>query len=659
MKLCPTCQRCYEDTDVECVQENHHDPLVAARLGERLIAEKYLLETLIARGGMGAVYAGTHVDLDRPVAVKLLQPDLYVDPASFERFRREARVAAKIKHPNIADIYDYGSLGDGESYIVMELVEGQTLLDRIRQVGQFQFAEAIMLSRQIAEGMEAAHHSGIIHRDLKPSNIVLTRNFDGSVLVKIIDFGIAKISEQLSPDEATLTATGTLVGTPRYMSPEQCLGHELDSRTDIYSFGVILYEMLAGQPPFDATSAIAIALKHVQELPPPLELFRANVLSELLNLINSLLSTEPAGRPQSATELKQRLAELENSIGSYEAEETSYVTSLPDGKDYSTQVNVEVEKVREATSDPYETEVIAPEPVKPSVPSSPAFFKTEKTIRRAVPLRTEIIAPNAVSENTTPSGIEDEATRIARKPRRQTRYGLTVTAVVMLVLAIGGWIAARRGNPFGSRATSSPSAESVSRPAQDSSRPADEKAGSTNREAKDQQAGEATLIEKVSDENFEQARTEITDSINGWVAAINEGDVNRQMAFYPPTVEVFYRTRNVSSAAIRAEKERLFEQADKIDVQVGEPQFEFSDHGQTGTTRFRKRYQIEGPQGNRRGEVVQELRWEKTSEGWRITSERDVRVIRNSGEARRTDNPLKSPHQLVLKGVKKLIQPFH
>src|SRR5262249_52488543 len=158
-------------------------------------------------------------------------------------------------HQNVADIYDYGVLADDEAYIVMELVEGETLHERLKRECQLMIAETVAISKQIAEGLEAAHYSGIIHRDLKPSNIILNQDTGGGTRVKIIDFGIAKISEQINTDDSTLTATGMLVGTPRYMSPEQCLGEELDARSDIYSFGVIVYEMLAGRPPFDATSA--------------------------------------------------------------------------------------------------------------------------------------------------------------------------------------------------------------------------------------------------------------------------------------------------------------------------------------------------------------------------------------------------------------------
>src|SRR3954465_15673360 len=152
MKLCPACNRCYEDTDAVCSFDS--SVLMPSRHGTRLIADKYRLDRLLGRGGMGAVYAGTHLDLDRPVAIKLLLPDFTADPDALERFRREARAAARLNHPNVADTYDYGVLPDGGAYIVMELIAGETLRERLDAAGQLPFGEAIQIARQVSNGVE-------------------------------------------------------------------------------------------------------------------------------------------------------------------------------------------------------------------------------------------------------------------------------------------------------------------------------------------------------------------------------------------------------------------------------------------------------------------------------------------------------------------------
>jgi len=307
MKVCPVCQLCYEDTDVTCEHEGH-DGLVTARLGTRLIADKYRLDRLLARGGMGAVYAGTHVELDRPVAIKLLLPNLNADTQAFERFRREARAAARVKHQNVADIYDYGVLADDEAYIVMELVDGETLHERLRREGRLPIAEIVMISSQVAEGLEAAHHSGIIHRDLKPSNIILNQDAGGGTRVKIIDFGIAKISEQINAEDSTLTATGMLVGTPRYMAPEQSAGEVVGSAADVYSLGVMLYFMLAGRPPFTSTSFKQLVRDHQETPAPPLAQFAPELPPQVCDLVMSALAKDPAERPATAVQYAELLA---------------------------------------------------------------------------------------------------------------------------------------------------------------------------------------------------------------------------------------------------------------------------------------------------------------------------------------------------------------
>ncbi len=670
MKICRACQHCYEDADIICEQEDH-GALVAARSGMRLIADKYRLDRLVARGGMGAVYAGTHVELDRPIAVKLLLPNSQADPQAFERFRREARAAARIKHSNVADIYDYGALADDEAYIVMELVEGETLHERLKREGQLPFAEIVTISRQIADGMEAAHQSGVVHRDLKPSNIILNQNADGSVQVKIVDFGIAKISEQIGVDESTLTATGMLVGTPRYMSPEQCLGEVLDARSDIYSFGLIVYEMLAGQAPYDATSAVAIALKHIQEPPAPLEQYRQHVPALLADLVARALSADASQRPQTATELKQQLDEIEipipidkpavfDGVGHVLAQENvdqlrTQVMEIEghsaEGRSGNALVDVYATAVIEAPPPEKDATAVSPQTGKATVAktqspeknnSAPEPFFDVKTgmIKQAVPLTLASISASDLAEPVQAAKNISDETIIRRHPRNPAFiYAGIAAAVIIGVIAV--WAATQRA--------SSQQSEVVTT----STVPA--KANSVKEEA-----SSPTPSSDMDETATEQARAEISGALDDWIAATNAGDVNGQMAFYNPTVDAFYLARNVSHDAVRAEKQRLFEQAEKIQVQAGEPVIKLSQDGQTATTRFNKRYVIEGQQEKRQGEVVQELGWLKTDGGWKIVSERDVRVIQNPGKpsSARKANSSMWPHRVVIRGVKKLFHPL-
>ncbi|MEP7339063.1 MAG: protein kinase [Acidobacteriota bacterium] len=664
MKICSVCHHCYEDADITCEQEEH-GLLTTARPGTRLIADKYRLDSMLARGGMGTVYAGTHVELDRSVAIKLLLPNFNTDPQAFERFRREARAAARIKHPNVADIYDYGALANDEAYIVMELVEGETLHERLKREGQLPVAETVAISRQITEGLEAAHLSGVVHRDLKPSNVIITRlnrpdsDAGSSLQVKIIDFGIAKISEQINADESALTATGMLVGTPRYMSPEQCLGEELDARSDIYSFGLIVYEMLAGQPPFEATSAVALAFKHIHEPPAQLEQYRQNLPPALASLIADSLSVEPSQRPQTATELKQRLDQIEIALDEQavpdQAGAVLPVESLVEEADpLRTQViNAEAEPA-DVSIDDYATAVIEAEPgekeavAEAGLPdkddSKPRPFFDVKTgeIKQAVPLT---VAPVATDDRAQPVSAAVNASGGTRL-RRQGALAYAGIACVFVFGVIALWAITHRKSPEAEVTAAVPVAAQLSKP------------GSSP--TPDASVSPAPVTEEGTPA-LEQAHAEIGGALNDWIASTNAGDINTQMSFYNPTVEAFYLARNVSRDAVRAEKQRLYEQADKIEVQASRPQIKLSKDGQTATTRFNKRYVIEGSQENRQGEVIQELRWLKTDDGWKIVSERDVRVIRNPNKASsspRKSNSSKWPHQIVIKGFKKLIQPI-
>ncbi len=242
------------------------DPMIG-----RVLEAKYEILAKLGEGGMGTVYRARRVRIGDEVAVKVLHASAFADTAAVERFRREARAAAMLRHANVVTIHDYGEASgeDAPAFIVMELVSGTPLRDVLEREGRLAAPRAVSLMRAICAGIGAAHRSQIVHRDIKPDNIIVLppQAEDEAETAKVLDFGIAKA---LDTSAGSLTRTGIVIGTPYYMSPEQCRAEELDARADVYSLGAMLYEMLAGRPPFDAATATGIVAKHLTEPPPRL-----------------------------------------------------------------------------------------------------------------------------------------------------------------------------------------------------------------------------------------------------------------------------------------------------------------------------------------------------------------------------------------------------
>ncbi|MBI4748863.1 MAG: SUMF1/EgtB/PvdO family nonheme iron enzyme [Acidobacteria bacterium] len=277
------------------------DPLIGT-----VFDGKYQILAKLGEGGMGAVYRAHHVHMDVDVAIKFLHHNLTEDPSILERFKREARAAVRINHPNATAVMDFGVLPDNTAYLVMEYLEGESLRDRIYR-HTMTAAEAIEILSEACAAVDAAHKRGVIHRDLKPDNIFLKREADGKELVKVLDFGIAKLRDKGEPSHASLTEAGMLIGTPHYMSPEQCHGLELDSRSDVYSLGVIAYELLSGELPFNAPTSLGIVLKHINEEPRPLYIVNPNIPRELEKVVLRALSKRPDNRPSTAGQFAQEL----------------------------------------------------------------------------------------------------------------------------------------------------------------------------------------------------------------------------------------------------------------------------------------------------------------------------------------------------------------
>src|SRR5919109_5525332 len=240
-----------------------------------LISERYRLDEKIGSGGMSSVYRAFDPTLERWVAIKLMHRDISNDPDQLERFRREARAVAQLNHPHVVTVIDAGE-DDGAPYIVFEYVEGETLKERIRRLGRLEIPEAVAYAIEIGRGLAAAHAHRLVHRDVKPQNVLI----DAEGRAKVTDFGIARELEQDG-----LTRTGRVLGTTDYVSPEQAMGSVVDARSDIYSLGVLLYEMLTGTPPFEAESLVGVAMKHVNEAIPDVQSKRPEVSSALAAVV--------------------------------------------------------------------------------------------------------------------------------------------------------------------------------------------------------------------------------------------------------------------------------------------------------------------------------------------------------------------------------------
>jgi eukaryotic-like serine/threonine-protein kinase len=288
----------------------------------RLLGGRYELGEVLGYGGMAEVHFGRDIRLGRDVAVKVLRPDLARDPSFQGRFRREAQSAASLNHPSIVAVYDTGEDRQGNvstPYIVMEYVEGRTLRELIEAEGRLLPRRALELTAQICAALDQAHQAGIVHRDVKPGNVMLTP----SGQVKVMDFGIARA---VTGTAATMTQTAAVIGTAHYLSPEQARGEHVDARSDVYSTGCLLYELLTGGPPFSGDSAVAVAYQHVREDPVPPSRIEPDVPAAIDAIVLKAMAKNPANRYQTAGEMR---ADIERALAGRPVQATPLLAAEP------------------------------------------------------------------------------------------------------------------------------------------------------------------------------------------------------------------------------------------------------------------------------------------------------------------------------------------
>jgi serine/threonine protein kinase len=296
------------------------------RLSSTVLSGRYRLESKLGSGGMSTVYLAMDEVLDRPVAIKLLHREISEEADQLERFRREARAAARLSHPNLVGVIDAGE-DDGRPYIVFEYIEGRTLKRRIQEEGQLPVDEAVAYAIEIGRGLTAAHARKLVHRDVKPQNVLI----DPDGRAKVTDFGIAR-----SLESKGLTATGRVLGTTDYVSPEQAMGEEVDERSDVYSLGVVLYEMLTGQVPYQAETQVGVAMKHVNEPMPDVQAKRPGASAVVASVVDRATTKDPRDRYGTVAEMVRDLeASLEVEAarrGGTSGEATSVLDSVPSSR---------------------------------------------------------------------------------------------------------------------------------------------------------------------------------------------------------------------------------------------------------------------------------------------------------------------------------------
>ena len=273
---------------------------INTQLKGKILLGRYRLNSVISRGGMGSVYLARDITDSKRYAVKILRADLTFDPKIRERFLLEYRAASLLQHPSIIKTVATGETSSNELFLIMEYVDGPPLRRLINRKKGISIQQTVIIAAAIAAGLEVAHSSGIIHRDLKPENILVPRKNNDDSIIKIADFGIARIS-----DTPRITTTRHVLGTPSYMSPEQAMGAKLDSTTDIYSFGIIMYEMLTGKLPFSGDSPGELLTSHINSIPVPVKQMpnTEQVTEDLANMVMKCLKKYPPHRPQNMSEI--------------------------------------------------------------------------------------------------------------------------------------------------------------------------------------------------------------------------------------------------------------------------------------------------------------------------------------------------------------------
>lgn len=566
-RFCPDCgsqdSRASESDEETCVVNTTVAGSVTqfnAPLVGKTIENKYQLEKRLGAGGMGTVYCAKRLMIGDEVAVKILHSEQN-DPNASQRFRREAQAAARLKHPNAVNIYDFGITDDGFQYLVMELIEGESLRKIIKQQGPVTPSASVEIVNQVCAALDEAHRHSIIHRDIKPDNIIVNVTTTG-LRVKVLDFGIAKLRDDAV---GNLTQTGSIVGTPHYMSPEQCLGEELDNRADIYSLGVVLYEMLTGTVPFNSPTPAAVVVQHVNQAPAPLHVLNASITPFAEKVVLHALEKQRELRPQSAGAFAQELSDAV--------------------KDHSSTRNEKTVDYSAYSSAPNPTVVLQPQSFSGGLPTS-----------------------RDVSRDTLGTSHQGNTVRTV---------GLTVLATVVL-LTLGGLAFRLLSNSTRDQSNAPSANASIGQK--------NESLSSTDKDRAASQTMTAPAVRTPAPQaNVSSLRNEVIETLNGWAAAARAHDLDSQMSYYAANVDPYFLRHNVSSSDVRANRSLAYTRYYKLDVQLSNIDISVDSSASSATAVFDKAYSFEGEK-YLSGSVKSMLWLTKNGSRWLISGERDLKV---------------------------------
>ena len=590
MKRCPVCGATYPNAQSQfCSNDGTVLVAVDPYIGTTLEG-KYRIESKLGAGGMGAVYKAHHLLLGRDVAVKVLRSEMLEDAKSAERFRREAQAAARLEHPNAVTIYDFGITGEGNAYLVMELLRGTSLRDVLDRDGRLSLPRTVEIFSQVCAGIDRAHQLGIVHRDIKPDNVMVDERPDGSVGVKVVDFGIALLQDAVN-ESGRLTGTGLIVGTANYMSPEHCRGQAMDARSDVYSLGIVLYEMLVGTVPFKAPIVSAVIVAHVNEPPPPIGPSRPDVPPSVERVVMSALAKRPEDRPQAAGELARRLASAAGGAAETAVVPVSAATTAP------------VERVSTGGQTVHQT------------------------------------APQAGGPPGWSGAMPATAASVGGERRGLSALQVTLIAVVTLAagfaiaaatLGVMNWRDSRNENiaagntapPVENRAAPPPATNTAPPPTNTAPPivlPPAEKPPVPEPEPEPAPADDVPAA-------GDGVRGEVEQLLGDWTSSSMARDIRGHIRHYADVVD-YYNAGPVPRARVRVDRARAYERYDTLDIRIPKIYSISVDRGSGDVTVvFDKQWRFSGAGGDSVGKVKQRLVLRRLGGELRIVSERDLAV---------------------------------